>query len=52
MRIDNALKVRFSATPGEEPEMEVALVWRLRVRALLTDLCAGGELSEVRFRQR
>ncbi len=26
---------------GEEPEIELALVWRLGARALLTELCAG-----------
>jgi hypothetical protein len=36
VRTDDVLKVRFSATVGEESEVE--LVWLLRSRALLTEL--------------
>jgi hypothetical protein len=32
VRTDNAPQVRFSATLGEEPEVELALVWRLGAR--------------------
>ena len=43
----NALKVRFSATMGEELEVEVALVYLLRARAQLTRLGARCVFSEV-----
>ena len=35
VRTDNAMKVRFSTTVGEEPEVGLALVKRLRVVACL-----------------
>ena len=38
------LKVRFSATVGEEPKVETALVYRIGASAFLTDLCARGFL--------
>ena len=34
VRTDNTPSVRFSATLGQEPEIEVALAWRLGARAL------------------
>jgi hypothetical protein len=37
-----AAKVRFAATVGEEPEVEVALVQRSDARDFLTGLCARG----------
>ena len=40
LRTDNALKIRFSATVGEEPEIELALVWKSGARGLLTGACA------------
>jgi hypothetical protein len=32
--LKSVTELRFSATVGEEPEVEVALVWRLGARAL------------------
>jgi GNAT superfamily N-acetyltransferase len=43
-----AAKVRFAATVGEEPEVEVALVQRSDARDFLTELCARGFFSGVR----
>ncbi len=40
VRTGNALKVRFWATVGEEPEVEVALDLPLRTRALPVELHA------------
>ena len=37
-RTDNAPRGRFSVTLGQEPEVEVALVWLLRAHILLTVL--------------
>jgi hypothetical protein len=49
---DNALKVRFSATLGqEEPEVELALVQRLCARAPLTE-ARRGRVLEVSPRRR
>jgi hypothetical protein len=38
LRTNNAPKVRFFATLGEEPEIDVGLHLRLGARALLTEL--------------
>jgi hypothetical protein len=38
VRTDNIPKIRFSATPREEPEIEVALVLRPGASALLMEM--------------
>jgi hypothetical protein len=38
VRTDNIPKIRFSATPGEEPEIEVALVLQPGASALLIEM--------------
>jgi hypothetical protein len=44
--------VHFSATVGEEPEVEVGLLQRLRSCAPLTGLSATGVLSEIHCDER
>jgi hypothetical protein len=44
VRSDNNPRVRFFATLGEEPEVEVEVVQRLGERALLTRLRADTQL--------
>ena len=45
-RTYNDLEVRFSATLGEEPEIEVGLVYWLDARVLITRLRAIRAFSE------
>ena len=45
VRTDDALKVRFSATVGEEPEIELALTLRFRVQGTGAELRAKDVLS-------
>ena len=40
--------LRVYATPAKEPEVELALVYRLRALALLTGLCSGTRLLRSR----
>lgn len=42
IQIQRILELRFSAMLGEEPTVELALVWRLRARALLTEARGRG----------